>query len=165
VTPSYELLNGPRATYKDPNLYFIRDGEDIVILLLYVDDMLISGSNSQLITKVQEQLCSKYRMKFGKYSTNLGVEFYTFSGGIVTHQTEYATKILADASMTNCTPVSIPLPVGTSLSVSTGTPPFDQTVYCHTVGQLLYLTNTRPDLSYAEGYVSCFMASPETAHW
>lgn len=37
---------------------------------------------------------------------------------------------------------------------------FNQTTYCHTVGQLLYLTNTRPDLSYVVGYVSRFMAHP-----
>lgn len=67
--------------------------------------------------------------------------------------------------MEDCKTTSIPLPLGTSLSEHTGTPVVNQHIYYHIVGQLLYLTNTRSDLSYSLNYVSHFMAHPQLAHW
>jgi hypothetical protein len=110
--------------------------------------MLITGSSASLIELVQLELCAQYKMKnLGPIQRYLGIEFYSFSGGIFMHQKEYASKILEDAQMTDCKPASVPLPAGTSLSDKTGTAEFDQATYCHTVGQLLYLVNSRPDLS------------------
>lgn len=67
--------------------------------------------------------------------------------------------------MENCKPTIVPLPLGTSLSDEIGTLDFDQTMYYHIIGQLLYLTNTRPNLSYVVGNVSQFMAHPQVSHW
>lgn len=178
----YGLKQSPRTWYEeidkflrdhhwlrstiDPNLYILRSGSSIVLLLLYVDDLLITGNDRSLIDNVKTQLQSKYKMKdLGSVQRYLGVEFEFSSSGILVHQREYAKKVLTDAGMQTCKSVPVPLAPGTSLADYTGTDNFDQHQYCHTVGQLLYLTNTRPDLSYAVSYVSRFMAHPEIAHW
>jgi hypothetical protein len=128
--------------------------------------MLLTGSSIDLLHHIQAQLCHKYEMKnLGDIQRYLRVQFSCFRGGILMHQRDYSAKILADANMSNCSPAVTPLPVGTALSAKTGTQDYDQLAYCHTVGQLLYLANTRPDLSYAVGYVSRFMSHPELAHW
>lgn len=162
----YLRTQGWNRSLADPNLYFIHNGEYITILLLYVDDLLVTGSDSAHIAAVKQQLQGKYKMKdLGEAQRYLGVDFHTSDQGILLHQKGYAEKVVADAGMADCKPASVPLPLGTSLADDSGTPSFDQNVYCHTVGQLLYLTNTRPDISYAVNYVSRFMAKPQLAHW
>lgn len=58
-----------------------------------------------------------------------------------------------------------PVPEGQVLTSQTGTPSVDITDYCHAVGKLIFLTNTRPDIAYAVGVVSRYMAHPQQRHW
>jgi hypothetical protein len=62
--------------------------------------------------------------------------------------------------MTGCKPVSIPLEQNVKLSVNEGDLVEDTTMYKHIVGSLIYMTITRPDLSYAVGVVNQFMQTP-----
>jgi hypothetical protein len=103
--------------------------------------------------------------ELGLIQRYLGVEFSHSRDSISIHQAQYAAKILANTGLKNCCPLAVPLPTGTSLSDHEDSPLFDQFQYCHTVGQLLYLTNTRPDLSYSVNYVSQFMTRPLECHW
>jgi hypothetical protein len=93
------------------------------------------------------------------------VDFVCTDSGIFIHQQDYALKVLADANMSECKPSAVPLPPGLSLADDEQSPAFNQHQYCHTVGQLLYLAQTRPDIAYSVSYVSRFMARPQTAHW
>jgi hypothetical protein len=45
------------------------------------------------------------------------------------------------------------------------TPLVERTLYIQIVGRFLYLTHSRPDLSYAVGIVSRFMQEPHELHW
>jgi hypothetical protein len=86
----YGMKQAPRAWYSridaylqqlgfeksevDPNLYFIMVGEDPLILLLYVDDVLITGVE-RLITSCKESLASKFKMTYiGLMHYFLGLE-------------------------------------------------------------------------------------------
>ena len=51
------------------------------------------------------------------------------------------------------------------LSVSCTSPEVDATLYRQLVGKLLYLTHTRPDLSFVVGLVARFMQNPRESHW
>lgn len=66
--------------------------------------------------------------------------------------------------MSECRPVAIPLPEGLTLSAETNTKEVNSTYYCKLVGRLIYLTNTRPDLSFSVGLISRFMQAPQQAH-
>jgi hypothetical protein len=150
----------------DPNLYVYRRGKSVVILLLYVDDLLITGNDPNLIDEVKRNLMLKYRMKdLGIIKRYLSVDFVISNKGLLIHQSTYAQKILQDAGMQYCKPVSVPLPLGFTISENTETPLFDRFTYCHIVGQLLYLTHTRPDISYSVNFVSRFMSKLQEAHW
>jgi hypothetical protein len=80
------------------------------------------------------------------------------------HQREYALSILHQFSMDECSPSLTPLPEGIILSKNSATPPVDATLYRMLVGKLLFLTKTRPDLTYAVSVVSRFMQNPQEAH-
>jgi hypothetical protein len=78
----------------DPNLYFVWRGSSVVILLIYVDDLLLTGNDSQLISQLKSQLMSQYKMKdLGPITRYLGVEFSCNSDSIAIHQSQYALKI------------------------------------------------------------------------
>ena len=67
--------------------------------------------------------------------------------------------------MEYCKQAPSPFQSGVKLSVTCTTPEVDATLYCQLVGKLLYLTHTRPDLSFVVGLVARFMHQPHESHW
>ena len=67
--------------------------------------------------------------------------------------------------MTGCNPCSTPMEPRLKLSKNCTNPPVDATLYRSIVGSLRYLVHTRPDITFAVGYVSRFMEAPTTQHW
>lgn len=178
----YGLKQSPRAWYEevdnylrsigctrsslDPNLYFRQQSGETVIILLFVDDLLITGSKPKLLSEIKDQLQSKYEMKdLGTTKRYLGVDFHFSKQGTLLHQKFYADQLVTEYGMENCRTVFTPLPEGLELSSETNTPDIDVTTYCKLVGKLIYLTNTRPDLSFSVGLVSRFMSRPQQAHF
>jgi hypothetical protein len=66
--------------------------------------------------------------------------------------------------MTGCKPISIPLEQNKKLNAYEGDLVEDTTMYRHIVRSLIYMTITRPDLSYVVGVVSQFMQTPRKPH-
>lgn len=177
----YGLRQSPRAWYarlhaallawqliqshSDPNLYFAHMGKDTIALLVYVDDILVTGSSLPLITKLKNHLHSTFRTNdLGPLQKYLGIQFDRDSNGLRMHQSEYAFSILRLFNMENCTPSHTPLPEGLTLSEDTNSPSVDAKIYRMLVGKLLFLTKTRPDISHAVSVVSRFMQHPQEVH-
>ena len=72
--------------------------------------------------------------------------------------------MLSKYGMIGCKPISVPLEQNVKLSADAGELLEDPTMYRRTVGSLIYMTITRPDLSYAVGLVSQFMHAPRKPH-
>lgn len=177
----YGLRQSPRAWYarlhiallawhltqsqSDPNLYFTHIGSDTIALLVYVDDILITGSSIHLISQLKNHLHQTFQTNdLGPIKRYLGVQFDRTSHGLHMHQTEYALSILQQFNMEDCSPAFTPLPEGTNPSKNSSTPPVDATLYRMLVGKLLFLTKTRPDITHAVSVVSRFMQNPQEAH-
>eukprot|EP00253_Pinus_taeda_P014348 PITA_14348 len=95
----------------------------------------------------------------------LGLQVLQSKGGISLSQSKYACDILRHFHMEDCKPAPSPFQSGVKLSVSCTSPEVDATLYRQLVGTLLYLTHTRPDLSFAVGLVARFMQNPRESHW
>jgi len=67
--------------------------------------------------------------------------------------------------MEECKPVPTPLEINLKLSQEDESEPVDSTMYRRLVGSLIYLANSRPDISYVVGLVSQFSAQPKESHW
>eukprot|EP00253_Pinus_taeda_P007435 PITA_07435 len=85
--------------------------------------------------------------------------------GISLSQCKYACDLLRHFHMENCKPTPSPFQSGAKLSVTYTSPEVDATLYRQLVGKLLYLTHTRPDLSFAVGLIAQFMQNPNESHW
>ncbi|GKC84180.1 zinc finger, CCHC-type containing protein [Tanacetum coccineum] len=137
-----------------------------VIICLYVDDMLIFGTDQNQVDKTKKFLSSKFSMKdMGEADVILGIKIKRENKGIVITQSHYIEKILKKFNREDCSPVSTPMDPVEKLKPNTGKP-VDQLEYSRAIRCLMYaMTSTRPDIAYAVGRLSRFTSNPSRQHW
>ncbi|GKB05825.1 retrovirus-related pol polyprotein from transposon TNT 1-94 [Tanacetum coccineum] len=94
----------------------------------------------------------------------LGIEICNTANGTHLNQRKYILDLLTDAGLTSAKPNLSPLPTNLKLSLDMGSPLPDLATYRRLVGRLLYLTMTRPDISYVVQHLSQFVSSPKYVH-
>ena len=100
------------CSIKDPSLFIYAKGKNIILLLLYVDDMLLTGNCTDLLQKLLADLNNQFRMKdLGKMHYFLGIQAIFHESGLFLSQERYARDLLAVAGMTDCALVNTPLPL------------------------------------------------------
>ncbi|RDX95942.1 Copia protein, partial [Mucuna pruriens] len=125
-----------------------------VYLVVYVDDIVITRNYYIKISQLKQYLFNHFQTKdLGHLKYFLGIE------------RKYALNILQETSMSNCRPVDSPMDPNMKLMVKHGEPYSDLKRYRRLLGKLIYLTITRPDISFAMGVVSQFMQAPWIDHW
>ncbi|KAL0315510.1 UNVERIFIED_CONTAM: Retrovirus-related Pol polyprotein from transposon RE1, partial [Sesamum radiatum] len=104
------------------NCLFLKDsGDNFVALLVYVDDILLTGASEGNLTAVKEYLDRLFTIKdLGTAKYFLGLELTQSSHGLHVTQHKYLMDILLDASMTDAKPVSTPFPPGLKLTLDGG---------------------------------------------
>lgn len=137
----------------------------VVILLLYVDDIIITGSNDDLIQSVITDLSAIFDMKdMGALTYFLGLQIEYHSNGIFISKKKYATDLVSKAGMTSCNSCPTPHVPHSQLLEHEGELLSDPTLYRSIVGALQYLTFTRPDISFAVNHACQFLHAPTEAH-
>lgn len=149
------------------NALFIRHTDKgYVLLLLYVDDMIITGDDIQGIQDLKMSLSQEFEMKdLGFLNYFLGLEVSYNSKGYYLSQAKYASDLVARAGFTDNKIASTPLETNVKLLPQDGSLMKDPTLYRQIVGSLVFLTVTRPDIAYVVHLVSQFMAAPRTTHF
>lgn len=156
---------GFKRSPSDHAIYCRGAGSERLVLGVYVDDLVITGSNSSGIQKFKKEMTELFKMSdLGLLHYYLGIEVKQQVDGISLSQSNYAAKILEKAGMSDCNPCKIPKEPRLKLSMESTSPPVDATMYRSLVGSLRYLINTRPDLAFSVGYVSRFMEEPHEDH-
>eukprot|EP00253_Pinus_taeda_P003537 PITA_03537 len=161
------LLSQNFVRYKsDSNVYFLKKIDSLLIIVLYVDDLLITGSSASVITNIKTALHKQFSMTdMGLLNFFLGLEIHQRDSGITISQPKYARDLLARFHMSDCKPVATPFLSGIKLENGKDTPLVDCTLYLQLVGSLLYLTHSHPDLSYAVGGVSRYILGSGPICW
>lgn len=164
---STALLNqGFKPSRYDPSLFILSSQGSMIIVLIYVDDIIVTGDSRALISSFIAELQKSFALKdLGNLHFFLGIEVSHTAHGLHLTQTKYLKDILSRAKMQASTPCPSPMAPNTSLSRFDGDPFPDPHLYRSIVGALQYATLTRLDISYAVNKVSQFMHSPSTVHW
>jgi hypothetical protein len=137
----------------------------VILLLIYVNNIFITGNCQNRIQTVKNQLLSQFKMTdLGEIKKYLGVQFSCTTTGLVLHQSNYCHQILDLFDMTHCRPASLPLPNNHQLELKTDTAPVNVQHYYMLVGKLLFLAITRPDILFAVGLLSHYMSRPQEVH-
>ncbi|KAL6324620.1 hypothetical protein AAG906_013433 [Vitis piasezkii] len=160
------LTSGFKNSHSDTSLFVLCSSNHVVYLLVYVDDIILSGSDT-LVSQFVDYLAQRFSLKdLGPLSYFLGVEVVPHRLGILLSQRRYIQDLLIRTNMADAKPVLTPLPTSsTTISLTSGTPLSDPTPYHAAVGSLQYLSLTRPDISFAVNRMAQFMHQPTSEHW
>jgi hypothetical protein len=152
---SFLISTGFSRCHSDPNVYTKKVGIHIIIFVLYVDDLILTGSDSKLLNHVKTSRKKKFEMtNLGFMHYFLGLQFLQTNEGIFLSQYMYACDLLCHFHMDDCKPTPSPFHSGVKLSATCTSPEVDATLYHELVGSLLYLSHSHPDLSFVVGLVS-----------
>jgi hypothetical protein len=158
--------NGFKIHDADKCVYSKVDGNSIIIICLYVDDMLILGSNSECINQTKRFLSSVFCMKdLGVADVILGIKIVRNNNSIALCQSHYIEKILTKYGYMNSSPACTPYDPNMKLTPNVGAS-VQQLKYASVVGSLMYAMNcTRPDIAYAMSKVCRYTNNPGHQHW
>jgi hypothetical protein len=144
----------------------LRKADSLLLLVLYVDDLLITSCSTSAIVAVKRILHDRFlMMDMGPLHFFLGLEISQDASGIKLSQAKYARDLLERFHMTDYKSALTPFLSGVKLEDGGETPLVESTLYRKLVGSLLYLTHSRPDLSYEVGAVSRFIQELHELHW
>ncbi|KAI3818794.1 hypothetical protein L1987_12612 [Smallanthus sonchifolius] len=162
---SLKELGFSRCTHEQA-VYKVHNPSFILIVGVYVDDLIVTGSSEERIHEFKKKMKSVFDMSdMGKLSYYLGIEVEQTRMGISMKQEAYAEKILKMAGMSKCNATTFPMTPKLQLTKDEDGEDADPTLYRKIIGSLRYLIHTRPDLSYSVGAVSRFMQSPKQSHF
>ncbi|KAI3494496.1 hypothetical protein L1887_40744 [Cichorium endivia] len=146
---TFLVTNGFVCSRADTSLFVFKRGSCILYLLVYVDDLILTGNDAHVIQSFITKLHNEFAIKdLGKLNFFLGLEVTYTDTGLFLNQSKYAHDILERAYLLDSKPVTTPLASNTTFA-TTGELFHDPTHYRSLVGALQYLTITRPDISYA----------------
>ncbi|RVX19793.1 Retrovirus-related Pol polyprotein from transposon RE1 [Vitis vinifera] len=149
----------------DTSLFLRKSDMGIVVLLVYVDDIVITGSDSALLGQLKTHLSESFHMKdLGSLTYFLGLEVHHSPSGISLNQHKYASDLVATAGLQGATSVDTPMELNVKLRKEESDLLVDPSLYRKLVGSLVYLTITRPDISFSVQQVSQFLQTPRHLH-
>ncbi|PRQ43410.1 putative RNA-directed DNA polymerase [Rosa chinensis] len=177
----YRLKQSPRAWfgrfrqslkafgYKQSNSYHTlilkRRRNKITALIIYVDDMIVTGDDQEEVKKLEAYLSYEFEMKdLGGLKYFLGIEVARSKEGIFLSQRKYVLDLLTETGMLACKPADTPMEQNHKLAEYPDQVPTNRERYQRLVGRLIYLPHTRPDIAYAVSAVSQFMHAPSEDH-
>ena len=149
----------------DQAVYISNIKGDRILVGVYVDDLIITGSNTQRIKEFKSSMKTKYEMTdFGFLNSYLGVEVIQCKSEIRLCQTNYVLKVLKEFNMEECNSAKTPMECRLRLSREGEGEEVESTYFRKLISCLRYLTLTRPDLINSISYLSRFMSKPYSDH-
>ena len=114
--------------------------DEPVILLIYVDDLILTGNEKQIIES-KKKLVEEFEMKdLGLTHYFLGLEVWKSSEGIFLNQGKYAVEILNRFNILECKAMATPMDSNLKLLADESSELVDVTHYRQIIGSLMYLT-------------------------
>ncbi|PKI32774.1 hypothetical protein CRG98_046822 [Punica granatum] len=134
----------------DHSLFTLQRDKKFLAVLVYVDDMIVVGNSSEDCTSLKRYLDTHFRIKdLGSLKYFLGIEVTRMEKGLFLNQRKYALDIINECGLLGSKPSYFPMEQRHGLSSDSGSPISKPTRYRRLIGRLIYLTITRPELSYS----------------
>jgi hypothetical protein len=175
----YGLKQAPRAWYGklrgflfdrgfemgkvDQTLFLLRQGRDILIVQVYVDDIVFGGSSNSLVARFAEDMGREFEMSMmGGLPFFLGLQIKQSKKRTFVHQAKYTKDIVRKFKMEDSKAMTTPMSTTTALAVDEEGEQVDQKEYRSMIGSLLYLTAMRTVIQFSVCLCAHFQASPRT---
>jgi hypothetical protein len=149
----------------DQTLFLLRQGRDILIVEVYVDDIVFGGSSNSLVARFADDMSREFEMiMMGELQFLLGLQIKQSKEGTFVYQAKYTMDIVRKFKMVDSKAMATPMSMTTTLDADEEGEHVDQKEYQSMIGSLLYLTATRPDIQFSVFLCAHFQASPRTSH-
>nr|GEU87892.1 retrovirus-related Pol polyprotein from transposon TNT 1-94 [Tanacetum cinerariifolium] len=149
----------------DPTLFIRRNGNDLLLVQIYVDNIIFAASTLELCDLFANLMCSKFKMSMiEKISFFLGLQISQSPRGIFVNQSKYALESLKKYSFKFCDLVDTSMVEKSKLKEDREGKAVDPSHYCGMIGTLLYLTTSRPDLQFLICMCARYQARPTEKH-
>ncbi|GJT75153.1 ribonuclease H-like domain-containing protein [Tanacetum coccineum] len=160
--------HGFTQSVNDHSLFTLTKKDKFIALLVYVDDIVITGNCVDEINKFKIYLKSKFNIKdLVSLKYFLGIEVIKTGNDLCLTQRKYCLELLKEYGLLGCKPASTPMEPNSVLPyVPTDSDPLldNITGYQQLLGKLIYLTHTRPDIFYSVHSLAQHMHSPLKSH-
>ena len=136
-----------------------------MIIVLYVDDLLITESSKKEIASLKVAMNHAFSMtELGLLSQFLGLKIVQSQHGIKLHQSNYALDFLNKVKMKYCNPSNTPFLSGVKLEEAGSCLMVNNTMYRQLIGCFIYPTHNQTDLYYVVSVASRYMYQPHEVH-
>ncbi|KAJ9538141.1 hypothetical protein OSB04_030874 [Centaurea solstitialis] len=159
------LDNGFYKGKIDPTVFIKTEGDDILLVQIYVDDIIFGSTNSDMCTWFSDLMTTRFEMSMlRELSFFLGLQVLQKPDGILINQSKYIGDLLKRFHMDTSSVAKTPMASGTLIGADPKGKPVDQKSYRAIIGSLLYLTASRPDIMFATCFCARFQANPKESH-
>jgi hypothetical protein len=149
----------------DHSLFIKQTDSSFTLLLVYVDDIILAGDSLSEFDHIKSILHTSFKIKnLGQLKYFLGLEVAHSHKGISLCQRKYCLDLLSDSGFIDSKPVSTPSDPSIKLHADTSPLYEDISSYRRLIGRLLYLTTTRPDITFITQQLSQFLSKPTQIH-
>ncbi|KAK2426713.1 putative mitochondrial protein [Trifolium repens] len=177
----YGLKQAPRAWYErltqfleeqgyrkggsDKTLLVKEEKGKFIIAQIYVDDIVFGGMSNTMVQHFVKQMQLEFEMSLvGELTYFLGLQIKQMEDTTFVSQSKYARNIVKKFGMENATHKRTPAPTHLKLTKDEKGISVDQSLYRSMISSLLYLTASRPGLTYAVGVCARYQADPKVSH-
>ncbi|KAL1213292.1 Retrovirus-related Pol polyprotein from transposon RE2 [Cardamine amara subsp. amara] len=157
---------GFKQALTDYSLFTLERDDHRIHILVYVDDLIITGNSMKATEEFKTYLSTCFHMKdLGPLKYFLGIEVARNSTGIYICQRKYALDIICETCLLGAKPASFPLEQNNKLATSASPLLIEPQKYRRLLGRMIYLVVTRPDLAFSVHFLAQFMQKPREDHW
>lgn len=163
---SFLISLGYSQSQADHYLYVKSNHHSFTALLVYVDDIVLTGDSMAEIHFVKHLMHQQFKIKdLGQLRFFLGFEIAHSKSGIFLNQRNYTLELLEDNGFLASKPSSVPFDPNTKLSVHECQPLDDPSSYRILIVRLIYLTNFRPNISYVVQHFNQYVSHLILPHY
>ena len=140
------------------------DGE-LIVAQVYVDDIIFGSTKDKIAHGFSKLMQAEFKMSMIEELTHfLGLQVRQLDSGIFLSQSKYAKNLVKKFDLESASSVRTPMSPNVKLTVDLLGKSVDSFLYRSMIGSLLYLTASRPNISYSVGVCARYQANPKESH-
>ena len=149
----------------DQTLFIKREEGELIVAQVYVDDIIFESTKDELAHSFSKLMQAEFKISMiGELTHFLELQIRQQDSGIFISQSKYAKNLVKKFGLESASSVRTPISPNVKLIVDLLGKSVNSSLYRNMIGSLLYLTTSRPDISYSVGMCARYQANPKESH-
>ena len=149
----------------DQTLFIKREDNELIVAQVYVDDIIFWSTKDELAYSFSKLMQAKFEMSMiGELTHFLGLQIRQLDSGVFQSQSKYAKNLVKKFGLESANSVRTLMSPNVKLTVDLLGKSVDSSLYKSMIGNLLYLTASRPDISYSVRVCARYQANLKESH-